>query len=404
MKILFFTPYLPGPPVFGGQRRIHGLMSALAKSHELSLLSLVDPAADLREGLRDAGQHCRQVVTVPDGRHRASGKWKRVMQVRSLLSRESWEQKLHRVPAVQKALDVHLAQNDYDIINCEFSFMGGYDFKLAHGGSRITRLVLDEHNVEYDILRRTALATSLGRKVFNTLNYHKLRREELRAWRRFDGCAFTSERDADLAKSHVPLARTVVVPNGVDMALFRPLAPDQPSPMTVLFFGAINYFPNADAVLYFLREVMPILVERHPGVVFRIVGPGTPPEIAAQQSERVKVVGFVEDLPAEIARATVVVAPLRIGGGTRLKIVEAMAMAKPIVSTTLGAEGLEVRHERDILLADTPEALAREIGRALVDETLARSIGRAARQTAEAHYSWDAAAQKLANFYESLLA
>jgi glycosyltransferase involved in cell wall biosynthesis len=173
--------------------------------------------------------------------------------------------------------------------------------------------------------------------------------------------------------------------------------------MTVMFFGAINYFPNTDAVLFFLREVVPILSRKYPDVMIRIVGPGAPPEVLALASERVKIVGFVEDLPEEIAQAAVVVAPLRIAGGTRLKIVEAMAMAKPIVSTSVGAEGLDVKHDREILIANQPEALVHEIGRVLEDAALAERIGQAARRTAEEHYSWHGAAQKLTAFYESLL-
>jgi glycosyltransferase involved in cell wall biosynthesis len=403
MKILFFTPYLPGPPIFGGQRRIHGLMTALAKHHEVSLLSLVDASADLTEGLRDAGEYCRQVVTVPDHRHRASGKLKRVLQLRSLLSRYSWERKSYRRPAVQRALDHHLARNDYDIINCEFAFMGGYRFEPRREKARRTRLVLDAHNVEYDILRRTALATRFDRKLFNTLNYVKLRREERATWARFDGCAFTSERDEGIARHEVPMARTTVIPNGVDIDLFQPRSGCRGEHQTVLFFGAINYYPNTDAVLFLLREVLPHLQRQQPSVTIRIVGPGAPPEIRMLASARVQVVGFVDDLPDEIAKASVVVAPLRIGGGTRLKIVEAMAMAKPIVSTTVGAEGLAVNHERDILLADEPQALAREISRLLEDEAMRSRLGEAARETAEARYSWHTSAKKLSAFYESLL-
>ena len=399
MRILFFTPYLPGPPVFGGQRRIHGLMTALAKSHEVSLLSLVDASADLTEGLGDATQYCREVITVPDRRHRVSGKLKRVLQIRSLFSRHSWERKLHRRPALQKALDAHLSNSHYDIINCEFAFMGGYRFRPLSPA----KLVLDAHNIEYDILRRTALATRFDRRLFNSLNYRKLKREELAAWMRFDGCAFTSERDQEIALREVPAARTTVVPNGVDIDVFKPNEAVSSTPGTVLFFGAINYFPNTDAVLFLLREVVPLLLKQHPNLVFRVAGPGAPPEIKALASDRVQIVGFVNDLPAEIAKASIVVAPLRIGGGTRLKIVEAMAMAKPVVATTIGSEGLDVQHEHDILIADSPSELALQIGRLLDDAALARRLGQTARKTAEAKYSWTAAAQKLASFYSGLL-
>jgi glycosyltransferase involved in cell wall biosynthesis len=404
MKILFLTPYLPGPPVFGGQRRIHGLMAALAESNEVSIVSLVDASTDQAGGLRDAERFCQHIVTVPDRRHRVSGRTKRLLQLRSMVSRRSWEQSLYHRPAFQAALDRHLEEHHYDVVNCEFVFMGGYRFRFGRTNARKTRLFLDEHNVEYDILRRTASATRFDRKVFNALNYRKLKREETAMWARFDGCTLTSTRDEQIVRREVPSARTAVIPNGVDIDAFRPQPSDHSAPMTLLFFGAINYFPNTDGVLFFLKEVFPILAARYPLLRIRIVGPGAPDEVVALANTRVEIVGFVDDLRSEIARAAVVLAPLRIGGGTRLKILEAMAVARPIVSTSIGAEGLDVKHERDILLADTPDGLAREVGRVLEDAALSARLGRAARQTAEAHYSWRAAAKKLEAFYGAMLA
>jgi glycosyltransferase involved in cell wall biosynthesis len=401
MKILFVSPYLPGPPVFGGQRRIHGLMTALAKRHEISLISLIDPDKDNAAGLGDAKSFCREVVTVSDRLHRVSGRMKRVLQLRSLLSRQSWEQKLHRRPAFQRALERHLGEQRYDVVNCEFVFMSGYRFdaKMLRGAS----LVLDEHNVEYDILARTtAQATRFDRKLYNSVNHLKLKHEEVKAWKRFDGITFTSDRDREVAQQEAPSARMAVIPNGVDVDAFRPLPEDQRDPNVILFFGAINYFPNSDAVDFFLKDVFPLLSAKHPQLKVRIVGPGASDEVKALANGRVEVVGFVDDLRAEIARAGVVVAPLRIGGGTRLKILEAMAVAKPIVSTRLGAEGIDVQHERDILLADSPQELVREIERVVADPALSARLGEAARRTAEQHYSWAAAAERMAQFYGTL--
>jgi polysaccharide biosynthesis protein PslH len=399
VKILFVTPYLPGPPVFGGQRRTHGLMTALAREHEVSLVALVDGHRDLSAGLADAHGFCKQVVVVEDQLRHASGLQKRVMQLGSILSRHSWEQLQHLRPALQRALDTHLAQHHYDAINVEFCFMGGYRFPVPRQGPTRTALVLDEHNVEYDILRRTARATRFDRRVYNAVNYPKLEREELRAWRKFDGTVFTSERDARVAAEALPGLRSEVIPNGVDVDTFRPHEGDLEAPQTLLFFGAINYFPNTDALQFFVRQVLPLVLRSHPNAVLRIVGPGVPPEIAALASGHVQVVGFVDDLRTEIARATVVLAPLRIGGGTRLKIIEAMGVGRPVVATSLGAEGIDVRNEHDVLIADEPEALASAIGRLLDDPSLRRKLGSAARDTALARYSWSEAARKLAHFY-----
>jgi len=403
MKLLFVTPYLPGPPIFGGQRRMHGLMTHLSASHEVSVLSLVDANADQSQGIADAKSYCHRVVTVPDSHHRVAGRQKRLVQIRSLLSTASYEQRLYRRRVFQKALDRHLGEHRYDVVNCEFVFMAGYRFRVGTGPERM-RLTLDEHNVEYDVLRRTASSTSLDRRLFNAVNWRKLRREEVTAWARFDGCTLTSRRDEEFVNREAPRVRTSVIPNGVDLDTFLPDPDISVQPMTVLFFGAINYFPNTDGVSYFLERVLPILRVRHPSLKVRIVGPGAPESIQAQRSHSVEVTGFVEDLRREIARAAVVIAPLRIGGGTRLKIIEAMSVAKPVVSTTIGAEGLDVTHGKNVLLADTPETFANEVTRILENPALGDRLGRAARQLAEERYGWKAAASKLEEFYEQLLA
>jgi glycosyltransferase involved in cell wall biosynthesis len=362
----------------------------------------VDASLDQREGIRDARECCRNVVTVPDTQIGVGGRRKRFLQARSMLSVDSYERHLFRRPAFQRALDEHLREHDYDVVNSEFMFMADYRFRFRNAAR--TRLALDEHNVEYDILRRTASATSLDRRVFNAVNWRKLRREELAAWARVDGCTLTSHRDEEIVRRESPRTKTAVVPNGVDVESFQPRPESAGGPPTILFFGAINYFPNTDGVAYFLDAIWPILASRHPELRVRIVGPGAPDSIRDRASARVAIPGFVEDLPAEIAGAAVVVAPLRIGGGTRLKILEAMAMGRPIVSTAVGAEGLNVTHDRDILLADAPRAFADAVSRILADRALGERLGSAARLLAESSYGWRAAAAKLESFYEELLA
>jgi glycosyltransferase involved in cell wall biosynthesis len=187
---------------------------------------------------------------------------------------------------------------------------------------------------------------------------------------------------------------------------FRPRSDDPPSDgCTVLFFGTFNYFPNRDGVLFFLREVWPKLLASHPQARLKIVGADPPPEVLAYKGPRVDVAGQVEDLRPHLAEAAVAIAPLLVGGGTRLKIVEAMAMAKPVVSTRLGAEGINATPDREILLADDPEAFAAAVGRILDDSELRARMGQAARALVEARFSWDAATEHLESlFYEVLAA
>lgn len=400
MKLLFFVPYLPSPPVYGGQRRIHGLTTRLAKRHEVSVLGLTYALDDYAAAIAETRKHCREVVALPDTWHRMRGRHKRMWQMRSLLSTRSWEHHLYRRPRLQRLLDDHLAQHSYDAIVIEFSYMGIYDFSRARGRSLV---VLDEHNIEYDILRRTASATGFVRRAFNELNWRKLRREEVAEWNHVDGVALVSARDEAVVRAETPRVATHVVPNGVDTEGFSPRPDVTPRPLTLLFFGAMNYFPNTEALVWFVAEVMPLLARDFPNVALRVVGaiPEDGP-VPALHGGNVNIVGFVDDIREEIARAHVVIAPLRIGGGTRLKILEAMSMAKPIVATTLGAEGIDITHGHDILIADTPEEQASTIARVFTDRGLSDQLGEAARATAVAGYSWESSAHKLERFIDEL--
>ncbi len=400
MKILFVTPYLPSPPHFGAQRRLEGLMRGLAATHEVSVIAFGRPGPELEQQLCATREYCARVVTVPHDVLNVDVGEKRLMQLRSLASRHSFESLLMRRPEFQRRLDAELAAHDYDVVQVEFAQMAVYD--LRRNGKKPPQLVLDEHNIEYDLTRRTAEAPgSVARKLYNAANWRKLRREEQSAWRRFDGVALTSDRDQRLLQGELPDVRTAVVPNAVDTAAFRangaPIDGD-----TLLFLGAINYYPNTDGVLHFLDTTFPHVLQRSPEAKFQIVGMAPPASVLQRQNAQVEVTGFVDDPRPYLERAAVVVVPLRIGGGTRFKIVEAMAMGKAIVSTRLGAEGIDLVHEKHALLADDPREFAAQVTRLLRDPELALRLGTEARKLAEARYSWRAAVARLESFYAEL--
>ena len=401
MKILFVAPYLPSPPRFGGQRRMDGLMRGLAAEHEVTILSFNSTDAYTQESLDATRLFCRKVTTLPDLDPRSLQE-KRRLQMRSLLSVHSFEHlQVKRRADFQKLIDDQLAAEAFDVVQVEFANMGSY--RYARRNSKPI-LVLDEHNIEYDLQRRTAgSAEGLTRRVYNSLNWRKLGWEEKAAWRRFDGVVLTSERDAQVLSEASPSTRRAVVPNGVNVEQFRP-STEVPERDRLLFFGANNYFPNHDALLYFIDEILPKIVARRPNVKLSIVGPGAQPAVLARQSRHVEIVGFVDDLMPHLERASVVVVPLRIGGGTRLKIVEAMAKSKAIVSTRIGAEGIDLTHERDVLLADSPSDFADQVVRVLGEPGLARQLGQHARALAEDRYAWTAVVRQLTSFYDQLLA
>jgi glycosyltransferase involved in cell wall biosynthesis len=164
----------------------------------------------------------------------------------------------------------------------------------------------------------------------------------------------------------------------------------------------MNYYPNIEGLLFFLDDVFPLVKRQRPGARLLIVGQQPPPSILERASDDIVVTGLVDDVRPYLERAAVAIAPLRIGGGTRLKIVEAMSMGKAIVATHLGAEGLDVKDGVDILLADTAEDFARHVVRVLDDPLLAQRLGEAARHSAETRYSWRGAVNRLERFYDEL--
>ncbi len=375
-------------------------MRGLAEHHEVSILSFNSSDAYSKESVEATASYCKKVTTLADLDPRSVSE-KRRLQLRSLLSLHSFEHLQVKSRAdFQQKIDEQLANEDYDVVQVEFANMASY--RYSRRAKKPPLLVLDEHNIEYDLQRRTAgSADGMARLVYNSLNWRKLGREERGAWQRFDGVVLTSARDEQVLSEVSPKTRTGVVPNGVNVLQFVPSAAPTESD-TLVFFGANNYFPNHDALLYFIDEILPKVVARRPNVKLQIVGPGVQPAVLAKQSKHVEIVGFVDDLMPYLERASAIVVPLRIGGGTRLKIVEAMAKSKAIISTRIGAEGIDVTHERDILLGDTPTDFADLIVRVLEDPKLAEGLGRKARELAETRYSWGAIVAQLEQFYARL--
>ena len=244
----------------------------------------------------------------------------------------------------------------------------------------------------------------MGRRVYAGANWRKLRREELRTYSEADGVYLCSAADERRLLNELPGVRTAVVPNAADVEYFQPRATDPPPDgRTVVYFGLLSTVPNIDAMVHFVRDIWPRIAKARPDARFKIIGGRPPPSLQALAGPRVELTGFVSDLRPHVAAAAAIVVPLRLGGGTRLKIVEAMAMGKAIVSTTLGAEGIEAVAGRDILLEDEPGAFAEAVNRLLVEPDLAARIGRSARQLAMERYGWSEAARTLEGFYRQVM-
>jgi len=391
MKVLFALPFSPVPADFGGALRAFNLLKQVALHHKVTALCYGTPEDKRR--LHEA-LPLQEVHTLPFGwkhRHRRLG------QLFSCFSRHSFFQQSVTGPRYERALHALLADGRFDIVHTEFSHLG--PFKLHTHALK----VLDAHNVEWDNFRRMYAASAWGlRKLHYWAEYKKLRADELRTCRAHDGIVATSTRDLALFAKHLPGLRGAVVPNGVDLEYFRPSQQVQPQPFHFVFTGHMAYVPNHDGVLWFLDNIWPRILQKHPQARASIVGKNPPPFLLARQSQSLRVTGTVEDVRPYMEEASVYVVPLRMGGGTRLKIAEAMAMKKPLVTTRIGCEGIALTHEKTALIEDSPEGFANACLRLAGDEALQQRLAEEAFHMAST-FSWQAMGQTLLAAYEAWL-
>jgi glycosyltransferase involved in cell wall biosynthesis len=247
----------------------------------------------------------------------------------------------------------------------------------------------DTHNAEFDVLRRTAaLSDRFIRRQYARWQWPLTRREEQRCARQVDLLLATSERDREVFEDELGVTATAVIPNGIDVTEFDPSGAP-PTPGTIVFSGLMSYYPNQQGMRWFLEAIFPLIRRTIPAARVIIAGAAPPQWLKACAGERVEVTGCVPDIRPYLQRACVVIAPLLIGGGTRVKILEALAMERPVVSTSLGAEGLRLRHDDSVLIADDAESFARRVIELLKHPDRAAHIAVNGREHAIRHFDWN---------------
>jgi polysaccharide biosynthesis protein PslH len=262
-------------------------------------------------------------------------------------------------------------------------------------------IIGDTHNVEFDVYRRTALsADSVFRRFYAACQWPSTRRQERSCGVRVALLLATSARDGELFERELKLRSVAVVPNGIDLAEFHPAAAPSRAPI-ILFSGLMSYYPNQQGIRWFLDEVFPTVLCNVPDATLVIAGASPPKWLLARRNTHVQVTGRVSDMRPYIGAARVIIAPLMIGGGTRVKILEAQAMAKPVVSTSLGAEGLLQRHDESILIGDDARSFAVQVVRVLRDPTAAARIGANGWRHVVEHFDWDHIGVQLGRLLEA---
>jgi len=409
LRILFLTPQIPYPPHQGTTIRNFNLLSRLARRHVVDLLSFA--ASPERDDLGPLEQMCDRVRLVPATRRSMGDRfW-------SLVSSSMPDMALRlRSAAFERALQEIVESRAYDVIQIEGIEMGQYALWLrrwlqsGQGEERHVRLVFEDHNAEYVLQRRAYEADrcQIGRwaaALYSWIQWRRLRRYEATVCGSADAVVAVSEADAAALESLRAGTGVVVVPNGVDLQVYDPanVVGHSLGPKVVLFTGKMDFRPNVDGILWFCDEVWPLVRESVPDVRFFVVGKDPHPRLRRLYDlPGVTVTGWVEDTLPYFVAAQVYVVPLRVGGGTRLKVLEAMAMGLPIVSTRLGAEGLGLESERQLKLASTPAAFSEAVVSLLEDEPAGRELGASAQRFARESFGWQAIVPRLEELYASL--
>lgn len=405
LNVLVVSPMAPSPPRFGAQARTHGLLSNLAQHHDLTAVVLHEDGETPDTSGPAMRAYCREVTFVRNP-NSVSGWRRRALQARSWVSRRTFQRHLFAVPALEQTLNRVLSRQRFDVVFVNFPYLAHYSLRRSPPGDVAPAVVIDSHDIGYDLARQVATSsTRFGQRLHARFNWRKLAREELAAYSAADGVCVCSTADQRRLAADAPSATTVVIPNAADVEYLQPRRTDPaPDGRTVLFFGLLATVPNVDGVVYFLREIWPLIAAARPDARFVVIGAHPAPAIRAHAGPGVTILGPVDDLRPYLAAADAIVVPLRLGSGTRLKILEAWAMARPVVSTTLGAEGLGAVPGEHLLIADNSADFASAVLRVLGDPGLGAELGRAGRALVSDHYSWRGAAAALAAFFKELLA
>jgi polysaccharide biosynthesis protein PslH len=391
MKILQIFPYLPTPATFGGAKRTYHILKHLAGHHDVTVA-----------GFSEYGDPDLFKQTFPElkGKMHFLNRNKieafRIQQIKSLFTPHSYWYNWSQSDEFQKVLNGLFEENDFDFVLTEFSSMGHFDLHTQ------AIRILDAHNVEYDNFRRMSqLKWSLPRKFFYNREYEKCYREEIEIFKKQDAIFTTSDRDSELIQKDVKGIPHYTIPNGVDMTYFKSTQSDV-EPNSIVFTGAMSYLPNQDAMIFFVETILPIIRKSVPDVKLYIVGSNPPEVIKNYQSDSITVTGFVDDVRPYIDEASVYVVPLNMGSGTRLKIPEAMSMRKPIVTTSIGCEGLDVEDNTHALIRDTPLGFAEAVVELMQNPDLRSRISENGYELARQKYDWDVIGESIENAFRSL--
>lgn len=403
MRVLFVTQIVPYPPHGGVLQRGFNLLRELGGKHEVHLLAFhhpdeLPPGEAVERSRVELGKFCSKLEYFPLW-PKQSSLHKLVAFAAGAIYPRPFSVLAHKSSRLSARIAELCSTRACDILHLDTIALAPY---REHSHS--VPAVLAHHNIESQLMaRRAERESGTAARMYVRAQTERLVDYERQHAGKFRLNITVSDADAAMLKTISPDARTAVVPNGVDTNYFT-ARNDEETP-ALIYTGGMNMFANRDAVEWFLERIWPLIKAAVPGVRFFAIGSRPSPRVlaAVAADPAVQAPGFVDDVRPWVARAAIYVVPLRVGGGTRLKMVDAMAQGKAIVATTLGAEGIDGKHGEQFMLADEPEVFARTVIDLLQDTAARRRLGAAARLRAEERYAWPILGAHMGNLYQQVV-
>jgi len=398
-KIIFVLGELPYPLDKGAKIRTFYLLSSLCERHEVYLFGLKEGQED-KWKIEELKKICKDVIVFERAMKKNGWKFYRDLFL-NLFSGRPYIVSRGYSRFMAEEVKRSLKKDKFDVIICD-SLQQAPNLLGVNGIPKI----LNTHNVELVIRKRHCeVERNIFKKAYMYLQLSKLEKYELSALQAFDHILAVSENDKETMAGYRsnPKPRITVIPNGVDCDYCRPVT-ERSVPDSLIFTGSMDWIPNEDAMLYFLKEIFHLVKQKVPDISLTIVGrnPSSRLQKECARIPSVKLTGYVDDVRPFIAKSSLYIVPLRIGGGTRLKILEAMAMRKPVISTSIGSEGLDVEDKQNIVTADEPQKFAEGIVTLLRNGEEADRIAANGRKLVEERYDWNVVTQKLLSLIEEI--
>lgn len=392
--VLMLTPYLPYPPVSGGRMRTYNLVKTLSQDFAITLVSFGRPEERALD-YTPMAEFCEDFIVVD----RDSSPGTLQAAIMSLTSPKPITTRLYHTDEMTETLRRIINDHKPDVIHVE-SFYMMQNLPEGHG----IPVLMSEPAIEYLAWARHAKVATPGyTRPGIALEAFKMRFAEPKVWKDANMVGAMSEIDAKIIQKAAPNATVTLTPNGVDVNFFNKNIAVERDNVTAVYMGDYKYFPNTDAITYFASEILPLVRQRKPNFRLTLLGKDPSPEILALQSDSITVTGLVDDTRPYLQSSAMFICPLRSGSGTRFKLMEALACGCPVVSTSLGCEGLGAVDGEHMLVRDTPQAFADGIIELMDNPTKGEQIGTAGRAWVVQHHAWEHSAALVKQAYERLM-